>query len=162
MKKEMKLNDLLIMKINALYDIEKTLVKALPKMAKAASLPDLKKGFQMHLVETKEHVKRLEETAKILGVKPKKLMIEGIRGIVADADWVIKNVKSPASRDAVLIRAAQYAEHYEIAGYNGAIVWAQKLKQPKIVALLKKTLAEEKSCDKALEMGASMIDKTVI
>ncbi len=162
MKKEMKLNDLLIMKLNALYDIEQVLVKALPKMAKAASLPDLKKGFQMHLVETKEHVKRLEEAHKILGVKAKKLMAEGIRGIVADGEWVIKNVKHAAARDANLIRAAQYAEHYEIAGYNGAIEWAKKLKQPKIVALLKQTLAEEKSCDKALEMGASMVDKTII
>ena len=160
--KQSNLKDLLIQKLNALYDIELAIVKALPKMVKAASAKDLKDGFAMHLAETKEHVKRLEEAHELLGVKAKKLKSEAIRGLITDGEWVIKNVKPKEALDVNLIRAAQYIEHYEIAGYNGAIAWASTLGENKVAALLRQTLKEEISCDKSLDMGGEMLDGKIV
>ncbi len=145
------LKELLIQKINALYDIEIELTKALPKLAKAASDPKLKEALREHLVETRGHVARLVEVHEILGAKPKKLKAEGIRGIAKDGAWVIKNIKPALALDANLIRAAQYAEHYEIAGYMGAIAWANMLGETEVVTILNKTLGEEREGDRKLE-----------
>ncbi len=162
MKKQMDLRDLLVSKLNVLYDIESVLVKALPKMAKAATDPALKKGFTDHLAETKTHVKRLEQVHKLLDVKPKKLKSEAIRGLVKDGDWVIKNVAPADARDANLARAAQYVEHYEMAGYMGAIAWAETLGESEIASLLSQTLDEEIAADEKLDMVGSDIDETIV
>ncbi len=148
--KILNLKELLIQKINALYDIEIELTKALPKLAKAASNEMLKEAFREHLAETRTHVARLEQICKVLEVKPKKLKVEGIRGIAKDGAWVIKNIKPAEARDANLVRAAQYAEHYEMAGYMGAIAWATFLQEEEIVSLLNQTLGEERDCDRKL------------
>jgi ferritin-like metal-binding protein YciE len=130
-------------------------------MANAATDPELKKGFEDHLEETKNHVTRLEEIHGILGEKPKKLACEGIRGIIEDGEWVSKHVEGLEAKDANLARAAQYAEHYEIAGYMGAIAWAEELKQPKIVALLEQTLSEEIKGDSSLGALGRKLDQKV-
>lgn len=145
------LKDLLIQKLQALYDIEQELVKALPKLAKAATDSELKKAFSDHLKETKNHAKRLEEAFGILGIRPKKLKCEGIRGIAEDAAWVIKNVKGEEALDTNLAAAARYAEHYEMAGYLAAKGWAEALDESYIEELLTSTLEEEENADEALE-----------
>lgn len=160
--KNLKLADLLVLKLNALYDIEKALAKALPKLAKAASDPELKKGFEDHFKETVGHAERLEKAYELIGLKPKKLKVEGIRGIIVDGEWVIKNVMPAAARDANLIRAAQYAEHYEMAGYRGAISWANTLGLTDVVALLQQNLKEEMGADEKLEMAGRKLDQTAV
>ncbi len=144
------LHSLLINKVQALYDIENVIVKALPKMAKAATDEELKAGFEEHLQETEEHVTRLEQVFELLGEKIKKLSVEGIRGIVADGEWVIKNVQGDAVLDANLIAAAQYVEHYEITGYGSAKAWAEEMGHTEIAELLNATLEEEKGADEKL------------
>ncbi len=161
-KQDMNLRTLLIQKVNALYDIESELVKALPKMAKAATTPELKKGFEEHLEETKNQVERLEEIHRILGEEPKKLKAEGIRGLVKDGEWVIKNVVPKEAMDANLARAAQYVEHYEMAGYMAAIDWAETLAETEIVDLLNDTLEEEIAADDKLAMVGGEIDQNLV
>ncbi len=146
----MSLQDLFLVKIQALYDIENELIKALPKMAKAASDEELKAGFEEHLEQTKEHAKRLEHVFEILGEKPKKLKCEGVRGIIADGEWVVKNVPNAEALDANLIAAAQYAEMYEMAGYGSAKEWAHVLGLTEAEELLAQTLGEEEDTDKKL------------
>ncbi len=140
-------------KIQVLYDVEKQLEKSLPKMAKASTHPDLKKGFTMHLKETREHSKRLEKIFNIFNTKPKKTKSEGIRGIIADADWVTKINAPNETRDVMLASSARYAEHYEMAGYMSAILEAEILKMPDVAKILSETLEEEESCDASLAMG---------
>jgi ferritin-like metal-binding protein YciE len=143
-KKEDTLHDLLIMKLQALYDVETELLKALPKMAKHATRPELRQGFEEHARQTKGHVGRLEKAFKLLDEKPRKLRSEAIRGIIADAEWLMKNVNGKESLDAGLIAAAQYAEHYEMAGYGSAQEWAELMKHDDVERLLAETLEEEK------------------
>jgi ferritin-like metal-binding protein YciE len=145
--------DAFLIKIQALYYIEKELEKALPKLAKAAHDPDLAKGFKMHLKETKEHGKRLEKIFRLLDSSPKKLSCDGIDGIIKDGAWVMKAAAPAPIKDSMIAAAARYAEHYEIAGYLAAIVEAENLGLREAVTLLKQTLGEEESCDKALAYG---------
>jgi ferritin-like metal-binding protein YciE len=159
--KNMNLRDLFIQKLNALYDIESNIVKALPKMAKAATDKELKKGFTDHLTETKMHIQRLEEAHRMLGVKPKKLKAEGIRGLIKDGEWVIKNIKPKEALDANLARAASYVEHYEMAGYMAAIAWADALGETEVVQLLIDTLEEERSADERLASVGVTLDEKV-
>jgi ferritin-like metal-binding protein YciE len=153
-KKAKTLHELLLNKLMALHDIELQIVKALPKMAKKAKNPELVKGFEDHLKETQGQVKRLEQAFKVLGVKPKKLKVEAIRGLIDDGAWVMKNVEAGPALDANLIAAAQYVEHYEMAGYGTAITWAKLMQHSKVEELLSQTLAEEKKTDEKLTMVA--------
>ncbi len=153
---EMTLHDLLIMKLQSLYDVENVLVKSIPSMIKKSTDEELRAGFEKHLEETKNHVRRLEAAFDYLDEKPKKLRVEGIRGLVEDAGWVPKNVKNSEALDAAIIGAAQYIEHYEIAGYGTAVAWAETLRQGEVMELLKETLAEEKSADESLGQLATM------
>lgn len=140
----------LVIKLQALYDIEGQLEKALPKMEKAASDPALKEGFRTHLEETREHTRRLESAFDILGEKPKKLRSEGIRGIVEDGAWVMKADAPEPVKDAMLASAARYAEHYEMAGYMSAIELAKLLGLSDLEETLAETLAEEEMADRKL------------
>ncbi len=153
------LNDLLIMKMQALYDIEHEIVEALPKMIKAATDEDLKEGFSTHLIETEAQIERLKEVFEILNEKPEKLKVEGIRGILKDGVWVIKNIKNSKALDANLIAAASYVEHYEMAGYIAAISWANILGYSDVADLLEENLSEEKATDEKLShLASSKID----
>ena len=142
-----------LIKIQALYDIEKQLEKALPKMEKAATDPELKAGFKLHLKETKEHAKRLEKIFRMLDNKPRKTKSEGIRGIIADGEWVA-DVDAPEElADSMLASAARYAEHYEMAGYMSAIEEAKLLDLTEAETLLSETLAEEEKTDATLAVA---------
>lgn len=145
-----------------LYDVETQLVKALPKMAKKAKNPDLIAGFEAHLQETEGQVIRLEKCFKLLEMKPKKLKSEAIRGLVDDAKWVMKNVAAGPALDANLIAAAQYVEHYEIAGYGTAIEWAKLMQHTEVEQLLVQTLKEEEATDKKLStLAAKRVNRSV-
>jgi ferritin-like metal-binding protein YciE len=148
------LHDLFALKIMALLDIESEIVKALPKMAKAASDPDLKQSFSDHLEETKGHVERLEAVFGELDLKPKKTKCEAIRGLVEDTEWLIKEKPTRAALDAGLIASARYVEHYEMAGYLSAVVWAKLLGYGEAAKLLQATLEEEKAADEKLAAAA--------
>jgi len=150
-KKFDTLHDLLILKLHSLLDIETQLVAALPKMSKASSDKGLSFAFEKHLGETENHVKRLEEALGELGEKASKEKVEAIRGLVKDASWVIKTIKNDAARDALLIAAGQYAEHYEMAGYGAAHEWAGLMGHDSVASLLQSTLDEEKAADEKLK-----------
>jgi ferritin-like metal-binding protein YciE len=158
---DMNLRDLLINKLCALYYVENAMVKSLPKLAKASTDADLKNGFTIHLDETKGQVERLEEIFSILEMKPKKLKCEAMDGLVADGEWIIKNVQPEEALDANLARAAQLVEHYEIAAYSAAISWAEELEEGEIASLLQETLGEEKSTDEKLDEVGSKIQKGI-
>jgi ferritin-like metal-binding protein YciE len=143
------LHELLVLKLQSLFDIEKQLVAALPKLARAAESRELKDAFELHLEETKNHVRRLEEAMYLLGIEPKSQTVAGIRGIAQDGDWTATHTKGVA-RDAALIAAAQYAEHYEIAGYGSAREWAAMMDHTQVADLLEATLMEEENANQKL------------
>ncbi len=155
------LHDLFLLKLHSLYDIEKILVGALPKMARAATDKDLKSAFLKHLGETENHVTRLEEAFKELSERPGKEKVEAIRGLEKDAAWVLKNIENDAARDAALIGAAQHVEHYEMAGYGAAHEWADLMEHGTVAELLRATLAEEEAADTKLnELAKGGINQT--
>ncbi len=161
-KSKVTLQDLFVMKIQALYDIEQEIIKALPKMAQKATNSELKKGLEEHLEETKEQAERLGQIFGILGERPKKLKVEAIRGMAEDAKWVMSNVKEPKALDASLIASAQYVEHYEMAGYGTAKEWADMLGLDEARDLLEDTLEEEKSADEKLnDVAVSEVNAAV-
>lgn len=145
------LRELLVHELQDLYDAEKQLVKALPKMAKAASFPELRKGFEQHLEETKGHVDRIEKAFQILGEGPKAKKCKGMAGLIKEGQELIKEEDADdATRDAGLISAAQRVEHYEIAAYGTARTYANTLGENDLAELLQTTLEEEAATDKKL------------
>lgn len=160
--KEYTLKELFIMKLQALYDIEQEIIKALPKMAKKAFHPELKVALEEHLAETQTQKTRLEDIFEQMGEKPKKLKVEAIRGIVEDANWVIQNIEGNEARDAAMLASAQYVEHYEMAGYGTAIEWVKLLEMDEAVSLLEETLEEEKAADEKLsDLAESEINEAL-
>jgi len=150
MAKVETMNDLFLGEIRDLYDAEKQLTKALPKMAKAASSEDLRAAFEAHLEETKGHVERLEEIFTALGEKGAGKKCAAMAGLVKEGDELISEMDEGAIRDAGLIAAAQKVEHYEISGYGSARTHAQLLGNSEAVSLLDETLGEEKAADQKL------------
>ena len=133
-----------------LYSAENQLVKALPKMAKAASSDYLRKGFEKHLEQTKGHVSRLELIFRSLEESPKGKKCMGMEGLIQEGSEVIGEDFAGAVIDAALIGAAQRVEHYEIAAYGTVREFAKILDQPKHASLLEETLNEEKETDEKL------------
>jgi ferritin-like metal-binding protein YciE len=145
-----------------LYDAEKQLVQALPKMARAASDPTLKSGFENHLEQTKQHVARLEKAFEVLGAKPKTKTCEAMKGLIAEAQSHMKEKADDALMDAILIASAQKVEHYEIAGYGNVRAMAQAIGKQDVVKLLDSTLREEKDADmKLTEIGERILHSQV-
>jgi ferritin-like metal-binding protein YciE len=153
------LRDLLVDELRDLYNAENQLVKALPKMAKAASNDELREGFQEHLEQTKEHVDRLERCFKILGANAKGKTCHAMKGLVEEGSEAIDLEAPDMIRDANLIGAAQRVEHYEIAAYGTARAFAETLGETKIADLLQDTLDEEGDTDKRLTALAEQINK---
>jgi ferritin-like metal-binding protein YciE len=144
------MNDLFVHQLQDIYYAEQQLVKALPKMAKKATDPQLKQGFLTHLDETKTHVQRLEQVFQMHGAKVKAVDCPAIDGIIEEADDVAGEVDDKNVLDAALINAAQAAEHYEIVRYGSLIAWARQLGRNDCASILQKTLDEEKTTDKKL------------
>jgi ferritin-like metal-binding protein YciE len=144
------LQDLLVESLKDLYSAENQLIKALPKMAKAASSPGLKAGFEEHLGQTREQAQRLERICEQLGVSPKGKKCVAMEGLVEEGKELLQEDLEPAVLDAALIAAAQKVEHYEIASYGTAREWAQQLGLDEAAELLQETLDEEKATDEKL------------
>jgi ferritin-like metal-binding protein YciE len=148
------LEKLYVEQLKDLYSAESQLVQALPKMAKAASSADLRKAFQMHLDQTKEHVNRLEQIFENMEYKPTGHKCKGMEGLIEEGEEMIENNAEEEVRDAGLIAAAQRVEHYEIAGYGTVRTYAEMLDRSDDVQLLQKTLDEEYKTDEKLTMLA--------
>jgi ferritin-like metal-binding protein YciE len=152
------LKELYIEELKDLYNAENQLVKALPKMAKAASSEDLRSGFEEHLEQTRGHVARLEQIFKSLGESPKAKKCMGMEGLVKEGSEVMKEDFEDAMIDAALIGAAQRVEHYEIAAYGTVSEFAKILGEDRHVSLLEQTLQEEKATDEKLTELAKEIN----
>jgi ferritin-like metal-binding protein YciE len=137
--------------IKDIYWAEKHLLKAIPKMSKAATAPELKEAFNNHLEETKGHVERLEQVFEILGFKPQAKKCEAMEGITKEGDSIVEETEAGTStRDVGLILAGQKVEHYEISTYGGLTQLARNLGRDDVAEILETTLNEEKTADETL------------
>ena len=153
------LQDLLVAELKDLYSAENQLVKALPKMAKAATNRKLRDGFLEHLEQTKGHAERLEKICAQLEVTPRGKKCAAMEGLIEEGSELMKEDAVPAVLDAGLIAAAQKVEHYEIASYGTARTFAKLLGLDDIAKLLQRTLDEEGATDKKLtKLAESEID----
>jgi ferritin-like metal-binding protein YciE len=152
------LKDLYLHELKDLYSAENQLIKALPKMAKAASNPKLRGGFEKHLEETKEHANRLEQILENHDESTRGPKCKGMEGLIKEGSEMIEEDAEDDVRDAGLISAAQRVEHYEIAGYGSARTYAKLLGDNKGAQLLQKTLNEEGATDKKLTQLAESIN----
>jgi ferritin-like metal-binding protein YciE len=144
------LRDLFVEELRDLYNAEKQLVDALPKMSKAASAAELKGAFDRHLRQTQEHVSRLENIFSHLGQKPTGETCEAMKGLIKEGENFVEAKGDQDVRDAGLIGAAQRVEHYEMAGYGTARSFAQRLGDERIAGVLQKTLTEEAEANEKL------------
>jgi ferritin-like metal-binding protein YciE len=156
----MKLNTLKTLYTNELrdlYNAEQQLVKALPKMAKAASSEELQDAFEKHLEQTKTHVERLEEVFEELGEKPKGKTCKAMKGLIEEGSEILQEDGDESVLDAGIIVAAQKVEHYEIAGYGSVRTFAQLLGKDRSADLLQTTLDEESEANELLNKLAEEI-----
>lgn len=144
------MRDLLIDEMSDVLNAEKQLVKALPRMAKAATAPSLKKAFASHLAETQKQVTRLEQAFAAMDERPKRKKCKAMEGLVAEGAEMAAEDGNDAVRDAGLIGAAQRVEHYEIAAYGCIVTFAELLGETKVARLMEQNLAEEESADEKL------------
>jgi ferritin-like metal-binding protein YciE len=144
------LQDLFIHEIKDLYSAEKQLVKALPKMAKAAGSGDLRDGLESHLAETEQHVNRLEEIMEKLEIPNRGPKCKAMEGLLEEGQDMLDDAMEDDVRDAAIISAAQRVEHYEIAGYGCARTYAEQLGHHDAARMLQETLDEEKAADEKL------------
>lgn len=152
------LMELYVDELKDLYDAENRLVKALPKMAKAATSDKLRAGFEEHLEQTRGHVDRLKEIFDNLGEKATGKKCAGMMGIVKEGEEIMQEDFEGETMDAALISAAQRVEHYEIAAYGCVRTWADLLGENEASSLLEKTLEEEKETDQKLNELAEEIN----
>jgi ferritin-like metal-binding protein YciE len=144
------LHDAFLDELRDLYDAEKQLTKALPKLAKTASSPQLRDAFESHLEETRGHVERLEQVFEEMDQKARGKHCDGIAGIIEEGKSIMDEDFDDATMDACLIAAGQRAEHYEIGAYGTVIAWAEAMGHKRAVTLLQQNLNEEKAADKKL------------
>lgn len=153
------LHDLYVEELKDLYNAENQLLKALPRMAKAATAPELKAAFTEHLTVTQKQVTRLDQIFEELGVSPKGKKCKAMEGLVEEGKEVIQEDGEPSVIDAALIAAAQRVEHYELAGYGCVRTFAKLLGYEDAAALLQETLDEEGEADKKLtEIAGAVIN----
>ena len=157
MTKLSSLDDLLVHEMQDIYHAEGQILKALPKIAKAASNPDLKTAFEEHRVQTEGHVKRLEQAFKLLGLPAKGKKCEGMAGLIEEGKKTMEQDAEPAVLDAALIAAAQRVEHYEIASYGCICTYAEMLGHDQVHDLLGQNLDEEETTDQRLTALAESV-----
>ena len=141
------LRDAFVDEVRDTYDAERQLLKALPKMARAACSPELKAAFTSHLAETQVQVERLQQVFELLGENVRGKHCDGIAGIIEEGSSIMEEDFDEATMDAALIAGGQRAEHYEIAAYGTLVAWATTLGESEVAALLQETLDEEKTAD---------------
>ena len=160
MAKDKTLEDLFHDTLKDIYYAEKRILKALPKMAKGAESPKLKKGFEKHLAQTEGQVERLEQVFEIIGQPARGKKCEAIEGIIAEGESIMKEFKGTPALDAGLISSAQAVEHYEITRYGTLRRWAEMLGQRNAAALLDRTLKEESQTDELLSQIAEQANRS--
>ena len=148
--KEKSLEDLFLMTLKDIYYAEKQILRALPKMAKAAESDELRQAFEKHRGETEGQVRRLEQVFEIIGKKAAGKTCEAIQGLIEEGKEVMEDFAESEALDAGLVAAAQAVEHYEISRYGTLRTWAQELGLKNAVKLLDETLQEEKKTDQLL------------
>lgn len=154
------LEDLFHEQVRDMYDAERQLVKALPKMAKAASSDELRSAFEEHLDQTRGQVERLERVFEMLGKKPRAKTCDAMEGMIDEGEDIIDADAEPMVRDAGLIAAAQRVEHYEIAGYGCLRTWAHQMNNHELADLIEQTLREEKEADQKLtQIAEGMVNQ---
>jgi ferritin-like metal-binding protein YciE len=156
-KKEKTLDELFEDTLKDIYYAENKILKALPKMAKAAQSAELKSAFQKHFKETEGQVARLDKVFRLIDITPKGKKCEAIEGIIKEGGEIIKEYKGSPALDAGLLAAAQAVEHYEISRYGTLRTWAQELGLNEGVRLLDQTLEEEKMTDAMLTKIAESV-----
>ena len=157
------LQELFVNELRDILSAENQLVKALPKMAKAATSTELKTGFENHLEQTKNHVQRLQQIFESLGLTARAKTCEAMKGLVKEGSEIVELDCDSDVKDAALIAAAQKVEHYEIATYGTLVTWANQLQNSEATSLLSKTLAEEKETDGQLtELAESSINAAAV
>jgi len=144
------LNELYVDKLKDLYSAEQQILKALPKMTKAAAHADLQNAFETHRRQTETHVQRLDQIFDELGKSAHGKTCQGIKGIIEEGSELMKEEKDSPALDAGLIAGAQSVEHYEMAGYGSARTWAEQLGFTEQAQLLQQTLEEERETDQLL------------
>lgn len=153
------MEDLFLAQVEDLYDAERRLVKALPKMAEASTSTSLRQAFESHLMETEGHVSRLESVFRAVEQDPKGHTCDAMKGLISEGEEVISNIDESSLRDAGLIAAANRVEHYEIAAYGSARTFADILGLSEAAALLEQTLQEEKKADQKLtQLAEGMVN----
>ena len=159
MAKLSSLDDLLVHELQDLYNAESQILKALPKMIKAASHPELQSAFEEHLEQTEGQVERLDQVFKLLGVPAKGKKCEGMAGLIEEGKKIMEEDAEPSVMDAALIAAAQKVEHYEIASYGCVCTYAEMLGYDQVHDLLGQNLEEEETTDEKLtELAESVIN----
>jgi ferritin-like metal-binding protein YciE len=156
------LEKLLVDELKDLYSAEHQITKALPKIAKAASTPELKSALETHLHETEGQIQRLDKIAGILGKNLKGKTCDGMKGVLTEGATVLEELAPGHVRDAGIISAAQRVEHYEMAGYGAVREYANLLGMKDIVALLEQTLNEEKAADHKLTTIARKVNAEAV
>ena len=153
------LDDLLVHELQDIYDAEGQIVKALPRMIKAASHPELQAAFEEHLEQTEGQIERLEQAFKLLGVPAKGQKCAGMAGLIEEGKKMMEEDADPAVMDAALIAAAQKIEHYEIASYGCVCTYAEMLGYDQVHDLLGQNLEEEETTDEKLtDLAESVIN----
>ncbi|MEP6687424.1 MAG: ferritin-like domain-containing protein [Gemmatimonadales bacterium] len=154
------LDDLFVHTLQDIYYAEQQITKALPKMISKVTAPELKQGFEKHLAETRNQIKRLEQVFQLHGQPAKAVTCPAIDGIIEEANEILGDAKDPDVLDAAAAAAAQAVEHYEIARYGTLIAWARELGRDDCASLLEQTLAEERATDQKLtEIAESRINR---
>ena len=155
------LNDLFIDTLKDIYYAEKQILKTLPKMAKAASSPDLKAAFEKHRDETETHVERLTQVFEIAGKAPRGKTCDAILGIIEEGKEIMEDYADSPALDAGLVASAQAVEHYEMTRYGTLKTWAAQLGLKDAAALLEQTLREEETTDQLLtKLGVATVNKS--
>jgi ferritin-like metal-binding protein YciE len=158
--KEGKFEELFQEELSDIYDAERQIIQALPKMAEAASSEELAEAFREHLEVTRQQVKRLDKVFQKLGQKPGKKTCEGMQGLLREGEKMMGEMEKSPVLDAGLISAAQKVEHYEISAYGTARSMAEMLGQDEAAELLEETLEEEKETDETLtEIAESIMNE---
>jgi ferritin-like metal-binding protein YciE len=154
------LEDLLQDELKDIYDAEKQLTKALPKLAKKASNEQLREAIEQHLQETEGHVEKVEQAFEMLGLPAKGKRCEGMKHLIDEGNSMISDADDEGARDAIMIAAAQKVEHYEIAAYGTLRTWANLLGKSDAAAIFEEILEEEKAADtKLTEIAESAVNQ---
>jgi ferritin-like metal-binding protein YciE len=155
------LKELFIEQIRDIYDAEKQLVKALPKLAKASESEELAEALRMHLEETQNHVSRIEDVFGVVGVNPKSKPCKGMKGLIEEGSEAVREEDKGPLRDLAIIAGAQRVEHYEISAYGTARTLAEQLGLDDAVGLLQQTQDEEEQADaKLTDVAATLYESS--